>query len=387
MPLAAPAQTQRRSRISRFFAAPERVALAKILALGFSTIFVLFLLDAAVFRSGFYVRYLEPSSAAGNFETTYRDDLKTRFQRPHHALVLGDSQIGEGFSAKIANDVGAQPGWEFLNGGIGGASMRNWYYLLRDLDPNRSRFDVIVLPLRGYADVDDGEVRADRELDIRWMITRLRLTDLPTLAASFPTPSIRWTILRESLFEGLTYRRDVRELLRNARLRMRHLADCRAACEESIYVYPGHSEDLSGLRMNWDTFTLQFPPNLDPVTKADMIAHTDFQKWSVRGVERAYRKQWLGRIIDRYQGTRTRILIVSLPYRPFPIPISWPLDAASFVPEAARNPRVTIANEHLFEDLQRPDYFFDVFHMNHKGRDEFSRRLAELVTQTYGGQR
>ena len=385
MPPAVQDETQPRSRIAMFLAAPERVALVRILLLGFSTLGVLFLLDAAVFRSGFYTRYIEPNSAAGEFETVFHIDLKNRFDRPHRALVLGDSQIAEGFSAQVANQATANSGWEFLSAGIGGASMRNWYYLLRDVDPHRSRFDVVVLPLRGYSDVDDGETRADRELDIRWMIARLRLTDLPELAASFPTRSIRFTILRESLFEGLVYRRDVRELLRNWRARMRDLADCRLACEESFYAYSGRSEDLSGLRMNWTTMTLQFPPNLNPVTKADMIAKTDFQNWSVRGVERAYRKTWLGRIIDRYRGTHTRIIILSLPYRPFPIPLVWPVDSGSFILEAAKDPGVTIADEHLFSDLQRPDYFFDVFHMNRKGREIFSRRLAGLVAQTAAG--
>ena len=374
-----------RSRLFRFLRDPERIAFAKILSLGLATLAVLFLLDAAVFRSGFYARYIEPNSAAGNFEMAFHAVRTNRFARPHHAVVLGDSQIGEGFSAQVANETGARSGWEFLGAGVGGASIRNWYYLLRDLDPDRSRFDVVVLPLRGYADVDDGEVRADRELDIRWMIAHLRLADTPELVASFPTRSIALTILRETLFEGLVYRRDLREFFRNPRARLRHLSDCRLACDDSIYVYPGRSEDLHGLWMDWSSMTLHFPPNLSAVTQADMKAHTDFQHWSVRGIERNYRKEWLGKIIDRYRGTHTRILVVSLPYRPFPIPLSWPLDAGSFVTEEAKNPIVTIANEHLFEDLQQPDFFFDVFHMNRKGREEFSRRLAALVTQAAGG--
>lgn len=373
------------SRIVQFLRAPERAALGKILSLGLATLAVLFLLDAASFRSGFYARYIEPNSAAGDFEMVFHADRKNRFARPHHAVVLGDSQIAEGFSPQVANEAGASSGWEFLSAGVGGASMRNWYYLLRDLDPDRSRFDIVVLPLRGYADVDDGEVRADRELDIRWMIARLRLADIPEVVASFPTRRIALTILREILFEGLVYRRDLREFLRNPRARMRDLADCRLACDDSLYGYPGRSEDLHGLWMDWSTMTLHFPPNLSAVTQADMKAKIDFQNWSVRGIERNYRKAWLGKIIDRYRGTHTRIVVISLPYRPFPIPLSWPLDAGSFLREEAKNPIVTIANEHLFEDLQQPDLFFDVFHMNRKGRNEFSRRLAALVTETAGG--
>src|SRR5579872_6110030 len=130
-------------------------ALARILLLALSTLCVLFLLDAAVFRSGFYARYLEPDSAAGFFENVFKAGRESRFQRPHRALVLGDSQIAEGFSPQLADQAGASSGWEFVSSAVGGASLRNWYYMVRDLDPDRSRFDVVVLPLRGYADVDD----------------------------------------------------------------------------------------------------------------------------------------------------------------------------------------------------------------------------------------
>jgi hypothetical protein len=372
---------QRHSAAWQFLRARERVALAKILSLALSTLVVLFLLDAAVFRSGFYARYLEPNSAAGFFESVFKAGLENRLKRPHGALVLGDSQIAEGFSAQLADQTGTGSGWEFVSAGVGGASLRNWYYMVRDLDPQRSRFDVVVLPLRGYADVDDGEIRADREPDIHWMIAHVRLADLPELSASFPTRDIRMQVLRESLFEGLVYRRDLREFLRNLPDRMRRVEWCRAGCADSMYAYPGRSEDLSGLRMDWATFTLQFPPHINAAVEAEMKGHCDFQNWAVRGVESAYRKEWLGRIVDRYRGTRTKILFVSLPYRPFPIPLSWPVDSHSFIVQVAKNPGVTIADEHLFEDLQRPGYFFDVFHMNRKGRELFSRRLAALVEE------
>src|SRR5258708_4723670 len=111
----------------------------------------------------------------------------------------------------------------------------------------------------------------------------LALVDLPKLCASFLKRDTRMQVLRESLFEGLVYRRDLREFLRNPAARMRHLEDCRAACAESMYGYPGRSEDLSGLRMDWATFTLQFPPNTNPAVEAEMKAGCDFQNWSVRG--------------------------------------------------------------------------------------------------------
>jgi hypothetical protein len=188
-------------------------------------------------------------------------------------------------------------------------------------------------------------------------------------------------VLRESLFKGLVYRRDLRELLRNPARRMRDLNGCRAACEASWYAYPGRTEDLSGLWVDWATDTFHFPPGVSEQARAEIKGYSNFREWSVRGVERAYRKAWLGRIVDRYRGTRTRIVIISLPYRPFPIPFSWPVDSGSFIVQASKNPGITIVDEHLFDDLQRPDYFFDVYHLNGKGRNLFSRRLAATLAQ------
>jgi lysophospholipase L1-like esterase len=40
---------------------------------------------------------------------------------------------------------------------------------------------------------------------------------------------------------------------------------------------------------------------------------------------------------------------------------------------------VTVLDENLFGDLERPDYFFDAYHMNAEGRSVFSPRLARAV--------
>jgi hypothetical protein len=180
------------------------------------------------------------------------------------------------------------------------------------------------------------------------------------------------------------YRRDLREFLRAPAARMRHVNDCRAACADSSYHYPGRTGKLSGLWMDWKTNTLHFPEGASPQVQADLKLHANYRQWSVRGFERAYRKLWLGRIIERYRGTRTQIAIISLPYRPFPIPFSWPVDSNSFASGAPRNSQVTILGEHFFEDLEKPEFFFDVFHMNHTGRVSFSSRLANALIQRLG---
>jgi hypothetical protein len=371
------------SSSTRFWSAPDRRALGKIVWLAVLSLFALFLLDAAMFRTGFYVRYLEPASYAGNFESVLTIGREKQFKRPHHVLVLGDSQIAEGFSPQIADEAGAHDGFEFFNAAVGGATLRCWYYMVRDLDPDRTRFDVIVLPLRGYSDVDDGEIRADRD-DLRWVIARIRLSDIAEYSSSFLTPPIKLTVLREALFKGLVYRRDLREFLRDPAARFQHVNACRAACADSFYGYSGRTENLTGLWMDWSTDTLHFPEGVSPQVQAEMKLHTNYRQWSMRGFERAYRKLWLGRIIERYRGTRAKIVIVSLPYHPFPIPFSWRVDSDSFASQASENSQVTILDEHLFEDLERPEFFFDVFHMNRTGHVSFSNRLANTLIQQLG---
>ena len=88
--------------------------------------------------------------------------------------------------------------------------------------------------------------------------------------------------------------------------------------------------------MDWKSNTLHFPEGVSAQVEADLRRRTNYGQWSVLGFERAYRKLWLGRIIDRYRGTQAKIAIVSLPYRPFPIPFSWPVDSKSFASEASK---------------------------------------------------
>jgi len=62
-------------------------------------------LEALLFRSGFYARYLDPNSSTGIFEADFRDERNRRPIGPNDVLIMGDSRIGEGFSAPIANSA------------------------------------------------------------------------------------------------------------------------------------------------------------------------------------------------------------------------------------------------------------------------------------------
>ncbi len=73
----------------------------------------------------------------------------------------------------------------FVNAAISGSTPRSWYYLLRELDPDSSRFRAIVLAVDDYRDEDGAWSWADYPVDLPTAITCLRLEDAFVFAGSF----------------------------------------------------------------------------------------------------------------------------------------------------------------------------------------------------------
>jgi lysophospholipase L1-like esterase len=56
-----------------------------------------------------------------------------------------------------------------------------------------------------------------------------------------------------------------------------------------------------------------------------------------------------------------------------------PPDPQSFVNSVRNLPGVIVLDEHLFDNLEHPDYFFDGLHLNSTGRAKFSEAFAEAL--------
>ena len=108
-----------------------------------------FALDGLVFHSGWYMAYLQPQSSAGQLESRIFW-LRHEAEVPETA-VLGDSRIGEGFSARTA-EAATGGAMRFRNIAVAGSTPRVWYYLLRDADPERKRFPIVVLAMDLHLD-------------------------------------------------------------------------------------------------------------------------------------------------------------------------------------------------------------------------------------------
>jgi lysophospholipase L1-like esterase len=73
-----------------------------------------------------------------------------------------------------------------------------------------------------------------------------------------------------------------------------------------------------------------------------------------------------------------------LPRGPVPRPAGLVETTSSSIREFASQPHVILLDEHLFEPLERPEYYHDPLHLNAEGAVRFSTILAQEVRAVLG---
>jgi hypothetical protein len=369
-------------------ATPNRVWLEwrEALAILFVGAALCVLADALVFRSRFYTRVLDPHASTGDFEATLSMEAAREYWA-RGVLILGDSRMVQGFSARLANWLQLARGYQFSNVAIPATRERCWYYLLRDLDPDRTRYSVIVVPLESYDDRDlHADDPADKTLDAYFLAVRLRLLDSPEFAASFRGTDQRMEAIRLGLIKGLVYRQDVHAFLEHPRQRIAEVRNFRRFGDENVYRFDGFDGSLSGVGFDRDTGLISFPNGFSTDQKQDIQDGILEPVPPQRGYLGDFRRRWLGRIVARYQGTATRILFLRPPINAFRRLHEPPDTGRSAVRALASRPGVLLIDEHAFDELERPEFFVDFRHLNATGRARFTTKFATLFAQTIHGQ-
>jgi len=344
---------------------------------------IFLVIEGAVFRLGWYNKYLEPNSSAGMVESYLHWLTRTPPGKVPEVLLVGDSRIAEGFSSRAADTlVGNRI--HFWNFGMGGTTPRVWYYILRDADPTRRRFKAIVLAIDHYSDEDSLDVVSNRLIDLNFLIGRLRVTDCPDFASSMKTRDYQEKALAGCLFKGAALRRDVQEFLHNIPDRLKRSKDWRKNGLFYITDYGGREENLSGLSADFVNRTIAFPPGLDAQrhdSVKDMVMPSPAPQ---DGDTTRYRERWLGKIMDLYKNSPTKIIFLELPRAPLPKPEGR--EPATFLHLALKRPGVAALPSSTFRDLERPEFFVDGLHLNKTGRGLFSARIAETIPPLIGFQ-
>ena len=336
-------------------------------------------LEAAVFRTGLYPRGLAPDSYAGHIHHFAEWTANHPTSSEVEIALFGDSRIAEGFSAKTADSLYAGQSIRFLNFGTPGASLRVQYYLLRQVDPHANRFNTIALALDNYDELSQSEDLSDRAMDLRFVTELLGYEDAIEFSSSFPSTRGQIEAAASCLLKGHAYKLDLQDFLGAPVKRLDIVNSLRGTDFDWAYEYEGRSESFAGFE--FDGTRLTFPPHATPQQIADLQGRLDQVRREPFPNAR-YRRQWLGRIVDRYRESPTKLVILQMPRGPFDWNPSHRPDTTTIDMLGAAASNIAVLDRHLFESFERPKLFGDSLHLNHEGREAFSKQCAAILAQS-----
>jgi hypothetical protein len=350
---------------------------------GVWAILLLLCLDAAVFRSGLYLRYLKPLSYAGMVRYMC-STVSARIKHKKNDIIglVGDSRLREGFSARVfdaaANQSHSNHPYSALNMAVSASTLRVWYYLLKHVDPDCRTFKVIVLALPSYFDEDYWESESDNLSDLQ-VLPVARLADSLELAASFNDATARNEAFLSALLHLYAYRRDLRDFAADPGKRLSECAFWRNNWERNGYLYEGRQESLGEAKVVGNTI-VGLPDSL-PAEKREGLQQQVFPIPAEHDFQYSrYMRFWLNRIASRYSTSETRILVVHIPNNPLPTQLKRPRITAT-LSQISQLPQVTVDRENHFASLNEPGNFYDAIHLNKKGRPIFSKMLSQTILQ------
>lgn len=345
---------------------------------------LLFSVDAVFFRTRIYTPWLEPDSSAGLFEMILRRELEFQKRAGDNVVItLGDSRFA--YLPKIANQMTAASGLVFRSAGVAGSDPRSWYYMLRDLDPASSRYRAIVFGVNDYQDEDVGIDHADDIRALHYAIVRLRLTDFADFPLSYLSWQRRWEAFRGVLFKGFVLQHDVQAFLSAPGKRIDYVRLCQRGFESWTNDYEGPQTTMTGLSIDWNTLAVHLPPGADRNQRDTVAGYLARPPFPQTGREAQFRRQWFGRILERYRHSRTRIIFIRLPRGPLVRPGTLVHKLSASIREFGRRPGVALVDEDAFDSLETPALFKDGMHLNRPGSVRFSRMLVDAVAAKLRG--
>jgi hypothetical protein len=145
-------------------------------------------------------------------------------------------------------------------------------------------------------------------------------------------------------------------------------------------VYKGRDYDLVGTSYDATTGQVTFAARL---TEAQRLA---FRKSLIQPSQSdteyslKLQREWIPRIINRYSNSPTAIVLTPLPRGPFIELPGFSRGSDSVLTKSVIQRTSFSLPEHTFDFLEKPEYYFDAFHLNAKGRQRFTEALtSELI--------
>ena len=338
----------------------------------------LLLIEAGVIGSGLFLQFSEPASYCGQVVAMLRNAkaFEQDSGEARRVLVLGDSRMGEGFSAKLCDELGqSDPRW--FNASVPGSTPRVWSYMLDTLLRQGNRFDLVVLPLQSLTGRTSEFFMADRKLDGQFMPPLLPLSCVREFAYSFDAPGLQREMMLRGFLRSYALQSDILRLIEHPRRRMRDVAKVREAYK-SHYAYLGRDENLSG-KIGVKDGTVIFSSEIPQTDHNLYVAMPDALSPESLEKELAYQRRWVGRIEDSCHAGGAKLVVLLAPRGP----LGEIYDSEEEVDAPSRlglSPETAVLPASAFAALERPECYFDHLHMNALGRREFSTMLWQFVT-------
>ena len=358
-------------------AAETRRVWPRILAI----IFFFAAFEGILFHTGFYSSIVEPDSSTGYMELQIRNEI--RRPKPNHNQVLAVGHSRMALLPRVVNEEKPSTGYTFASIGLGGSTPRTWYYALSAIDPNARNYAAIVIPSDDYNEPDSYDYQSERETDLHYLLARLGFRDLFEFPWTYRDKRLQWQIVLGMILKGTVYKRDFLEFLDHPIAR---IAKARYYASDSAgwyYGYGGVDENLTGLQIDWQRKTIQYPDRVSASRREDIKNELLSPLPPDQGLETAYLRYWYRRIIDHYRGSDTKLIFLRVPRAAVPPPDAPP-KMNSAIRQIASQPNVIVLDEQLFNQLEHPDLFWDGYHLNRDGMERFSRILATEVRRVLG---
>ena len=330
--------------------------------------------DGVVFHTRLYTSILAPDSYAGRMAAITRAERHRVSSGLKEVLVLGDSRMAEGFSPVVADKLSSLDGFKFVNLTEPASAVNIWDYMLREVDPTRRRYWAIVVPYGiGF------EPSSADPLRISMAAPLLRYGDCFNFASAFQRWSGRFRAFTACILRGSAFQSDVVDFLEHPIARIRRVQQ-EPKRLQARDIYKGRDYDIVGTSYDPKTGQVTFPPRLseaqrdairDSLVKPSQSETQDFLRMQRDGIQR---------ILNRYSASSTEIVLTPVPRGPFAgLPGASMTFHAAF-PAITTHRTVFSLPEQTFDFLEKPEYYFDGYHLNSKGRQRFTETLvSELV--------
>jgi hypothetical protein len=331
-------------------------------------------LDGLVFHTRLYTSILAPDSYAGRMAAITRAERDRVSSGLKEVLVLGDSRIAEGFSAAVADQLSSVAGYKFVNLAEGASAVNIWDYMLREVDPITHRYRAIVVPYGiGF------EPHSADHLRISMAAPLLSYGDCFNFASAFRRWSGRFGAFTACILRGSAFQSDVVDFLTHPIARIRSLQQVSTRLQARD-VYKGRNYDIVGTSYDPKTGRVTLPPRLNEaqreairysLMKPSQSETQDFLRMQRDGIQQ---------ILNRYSGSSTEIILTPMPRGPFSGLPGASMTFHALFPAVTTQRTVFSIPEHTFDFLEKPEYYFDGYHLNSKGRQRFTETLVtELV--------